>query len=859
MEIEKNLRETRLHDIEPASEGIIGSIRINPKNYCDAFVTNPQGGPDIYINGSRSRGSALEGDIVRVQLNPVAQWKLNHNIIANRWFDWSQHLLPLIESSSVEKTSNDRHTNDDRVQLDHAQKPHSSSNIKGNNLKRHVRTKRDITSETNDTEPKPKCDVKLSKLPSNLPDGISKLGVEHVINLPFSALCIQKTGYVTEVIKKNNHGIAGGFLRPYSSEFALFSPTDARFPRMLISMHECPLDFDSQFRRYKNVLFVAQMTEWIGNKSLAKGYLIKIVGDSNTIQSRIEALLMEHQVHDSEFPPDVYQELEYLNCLPANWFRENSKSRRDLTEQCVFTIDPKTARDLDDAVSIRQIAEQVYELGVHIADVSYFVKELTAVDYYARLRTTSVYLVDRVIPMLPRILCEQMCSLNPGDPKLTFSVIWKINKYGQIIDEWFGRTIIKSCVKLSYEQVQDMIETSGDLSWIKEGVNMPKLYSFDWHHISKSVILLNKIAQNLRAKRFGDGALRIDQVKIKYELDPKTGYPTGLTLEDRKEANFLIEEFMLLANMAVAKRIYSFSTDLAFLRRHPSSSGLILKEVKEFCEAKGFPLDITSAGSLQKSLNSITDPTMRKVVSFLLLKSMKNAEYVCAGALPKNDDGLRHFALNVPLYTHFTSPIRRYADLIVHRLLGLALGYDSISNEDVTSLSQMADECTKRKISSKLISDTSQKLYFNLFVQRAGFCELLACVTRIYDQSFDVILTDYDITGRVYMDKLKAHLDSVKFENYSGVKRLVLKWKESVENKSRRSKKKSKRNEVQAQSRSDLESRKSLLTDMELQVNEAKGNNQVIQVFDVINVIVTTDENDITQLKINLKLPSLSY
>lgn len=742
-------------------EEIQGAIRINPRCYTDAFIDDPQGGPDIYLEGSDSRSTALEGDLVLVRINPQDKWRA----------------IPLRE------------------------------------------------------------DV------------------------------MQRTGIVIQVVKRNHPGLAGGFIKNYSDTHALFSPTDSRVPRMLVDILECPPDFATQPDRYKDVLFVAKLIDWIGRDTLATGTIVKILGDSNMIESKMEALLIENQIFDEDFPPDAYKELEYLENLPNDWFKRNSKGRRDMTNECVFTIDPKTARDLDDALSIKQVAEQIYEIGVHIADVSHFVHEMSAVDYYARQRTTSVYLVDRVIPMLPRPLCEHMCSLNPGEPKLTFSVIWKMDKYGRIIDEWFGRTVIKSCVKLSYEQAQDMINNPDDLSWIEEGENMPELCGFDWGRIAKSVVFLNKIAQNIRAKRFKDGALRIDNVKIKFELDKESGEPTGFSFDRRTDSNYLIEEFMLQANMSVARRIYKHSDQLAFLRRHPPSHPKVLQEVKEFCDAKGYPMDVTSAGSIQRSINSITDPTTCKVVSFLLLRAMKNAEYICAGSVAVGENMYSHFALNVPFYTHFTSPIRRYADVIVHRQLAVALGYDKGSNEDVKSLSLMATESTKRKISSKLISEFSQKLYFNLFVQRAGFCELLACVTRIYDQCCEVILVDYNQAGRVYMNRLKKQLDTFKFESVDGEKRLVLTWKPQSKKSKKDLAKSMKRmnekgikkdqNDDQTSCRKSLEKRRSLCAkNKNIKINEPNADEQqVIQVFDVIRVIVTVEERDISKLKIDLKTP----
>lgn len=786
-----------------------GVIRINQKRYTDAFIEDPDKGPDIYIT---SRHDALEGDLVEVELNDISQWRLRYEVIVNKWSEWSDHIVPVLDAIESEQDQKGK-------------KPETT------------------------TEP-------TFKLPSNLPPDLLKLKVEHVVHLPFSFRFIQKTGSVVNILRRNSPGVAGGFLRPYNEKFALFSPTDARVPRMLIDIRECPSDFSSCPDRYKKILFVARIYNWDSTRRYALGNLYKEMGDSNQIQSRIETVLLENMIDDRDFPADVYEELEHLNHLSKNWFAEHSKGRRNMMSECVFTIDPKTARDLDDAVSIKMIGEQVYEVGVHIADVSYFVKEMTVVDYHARLRTTSVYLVDRVIPMLPRILCEQMCSLNPGEPKLCFSVMWKLDKYGRIIDEWFGRTVIKSCVKLSYEQAQNIIDYGEDISWIEES-NMPQLFNSDWIKVSRSVLMLNKIARNLRASRFEKGALRIDQVKLKYELDPNTGYPIGFTLESRQESNSLIEEFMLLANMSVAKRIYKHSDQTAFLRRHPPSPLHLLQNVKEFCDAKGCTIDISSSQTIQRSLNAIQDPTTAKVVSHLLLGAMKNAEYICTGLQPDDGLGFHHFALNVPFYTHFTSPIRRYADVIVHRQLSLALGYECFSHEDTYSLSMIAAECTKRKLSAKVVSDTSQKLYFNLFVLKAGFCELLACVTKIYDSSFDVILVDYDRIGRVHLSELKPYLIAHKFQSFAGVRSLELTWGiDKAEKKSKKKKKATgKRAQPDLESRSSLELRKNLSIKSDGRINECQSGQQVIKVFDLVRVIVTANEKDICQLNVNLKIP----
>lgn len=831
------------------NSSVQGRLRINRKNYHDAFLTCPAGGPDIYIENVRDRNKAMDGDMVIVRINHVNLWKVNTTAIINRWDEWSSILQPVIlsiieennVSNSTEKTTEPQHKRN--------------------------RQKRSVQNDATETKV-----ANSSKIPSNLPNEISQITAAHLIRLPIWFECVQRTGCVEAIIEHGHARIAGGYLKPckHGKDFALFCPTDSRFPRMYIPIEQCPHDFTTSPNRYINILFAAQMNSWKGE--FAIGDLIRLIGDTKSIENRVEAILIENQVDDSDFPPEVY-ELTELNNLTDSWsIPENEYSyRRDLTNECIFTIDPKTARDLDDAVSVKELNPGIYEVGVHIADVSFFVNESTPVDQSARERTTSVYLVDRVIPMLPRILCEKLCSLTPGEPKLTFSVIWKITKEGKILDEWFGRTIIRSCVKLAYEHALDMIENRDDTCWIEESVNMPQLYAHNYNQISKCVNMLNDIAVNLRKARFDGGALRIDKIKLQFELDLETGIPNGFSAQERTLANTLIEEFMLLANIAVAKKIYQHYPDLAFLRRHPPSDGRLLKEVEEFCKVKQCSIDVASSGSIQRSLNEIEsrDATMSKVITSFLLRAMKNAEYFCTGAL--GDVSLyRHYALNVPFYTHFTSPIRRYPDVIVHRLLSSALGYSNSPCEDVMSLTGLAELCNKRKLAAKNVSDQSAKIYFNLYVKQCGPYEEVACVTRINDQSFDVMLINCDEKGRVHLNTFEQYLKSYSFESYAGVRRLVIKWKDPgdimkrLKKEAKKLRKKNRSTDSSSQSTSSNQVNVKQGKNGKNERNGKIGKNgkesipdldQVIQVFDIVKVKLFVDDKDLMQLKVSMALP----
>jgi DIS3-like exonuclease 2 len=416
------------------------------------------------------------------------------------------------------------------------------------------------------------------------------------------------------------------------------------------------------------------------------------LGDSGDIQAESLAILLQNNVDFTEIPDSV------LSCLPPyvlNWLTRPDRAtinpfppeeyarRMDFTKTCVFTIDPETARDLDDAVHVKTLEDGSLEIGVHIADVSYYIPEGSVLDQVAMHRATSVYLVQQVIPMLPRLLCEQLCSLNPGEPKLTFSCVWRMKPDGTILSHWIGRSMIQSVCKLSYEHAQTMIESDG----VSSLGTLPQIHGFSLDEVWSSVRQLNKIAVGMRQKRFGPGgALALNQSKIGFRLDAETMLPKSFHVQQRKDSNFMIEEFMLLANITVANHLYSHCGPLAFLRRHPEPNKNQLTFIAKTVESLGIKVDITSAKSLNDLLTQVhvKDPWTHAVLTFLFTKPMQLAKYFVAGALDCSADQFKHYALNVPMYTHFTSPIRRYPDVIVHRLLAdsLACGPQTSASVD---------------------------------------------------------------------------------------------------------------------------------------------------------------------------------
>uniref|UniRef100_A0A8C5ACW9 DIS3-like exonuclease 2 n=1 Tax=Gadus morhua TaxID=8049 RepID=A0A8C5ACW9_GADMO len=637
-----------------------GPLRINPKNYNDAFIPSPDGMRDIFLDGIVSRNRALNGDVVVVQLLPREQWKVRPG-------------GPREQGWGAQRTG---------------------------------------------------------------PGGPREQALGGPAEGGYGAPA--EGGYgapVVYIVERKHSRAVTGFLKLLPDlPFAKFSPVDHRVPRINVPLADCPPDFSSRPADYANILFICRITSWAEDSSFAEGCLAKTLGQAGEIEPETEGILMEYDVDFSEFPAVV------LDCLPTDlpWSVPPAElgRRKDLREECIFTIDPATARDLDDALSCKQLADGNFEVGVHIADVSYFVEEGNALDAIASQRATSVYMVQKVVPMLPRLLCEELCSLNPLTERLTFSVVWTLSPQGKILSEWFGRSVIRSCVKLSYDHAQSMIDGPDRLFSPGELPSMDPRHPLDEVH--QAVLRLHALAQQLRQQRFDGGALRLDQLKLSFTLDKDSMMPQGCYVYQYRDSNKLVEEFMLLANMAVAHQIY---------RSFPQETKMV-DELQEFCDQMGVAVDLSSAGALHASLHRSLgdDPyagARKEVLTKMCSKPMQMALYFCTGAL-KDEALFQHYALNVPRYTHFTSPIRRYPDLVVHRLLAASLGTPPCA------VQKQASHCNDRKTASKRVQELSSELFFGVFVRECGPLESEAMVSGVLDESFDVLVLSYGVQKRIY-------------------------------------------------------------------------------------------------------------
>ncbi|KAF9957896.1 hypothetical protein BGZ70_009370 [Mortierella alpina] len=524
-----------------------------------------------------------------------------------------------------------------------------------------------------------------------------------------------------------------------------FKPTDKRVPLIAIPIDQAPADFIDNHASYAHKLFVASIKRWPLSSLHPFGQLERELGDIGNIEIETEALLADNNVTTTAFGEKVEK------CLPdLPWAipEKELSRRRDLRQDCIFTIDPATAKDLDDAVSCTRLDDGTYEIGVHIADVSHFIKVGSALDREAKSRATTVYLVQKAIPMLPNVLCEDLCSLTANVDRLAFSVFWKMTEDGHVLATTFSKSVIRSCAQLSYDDAQRVI-TTGSLDPKVEVHGQPRTL------VEENIKVFFKLSQILRQNRFENGSLSINSIKLSFATD-EIHNPLDVSVYELKESNRLIEEFMLLANMSVAKQICEFFPEQALLRRHEEPLEKRMADFISHMNKIGLDLDASSSGALQQSLDAIQDPDVRKVVRLLVIKPMQRAKYICSGML--NPDKYHHYALNSPLYTHFTSPIRRYADIIVHRMLEASLVGDSKFYLSKESCQKSADHCNIKKDAAKLAQEQSSHVYLSVLLRNMteskGRVVKDAIVVQVLDAAFDVLVPEYGLEKRVYVDQL---------------------------------------------------------------------------------------------------------
>ncbi|ATA72872.1 ribonuclease R [Capnocytophaga sp. H4358] len=459
-------------------------------------------------------------------------------------------------------------------------------------------------------------------------------------------------GEVTKIIERKKMRFVG--VVQMQKNFAFVLPTDHR---MYTDIFVSKNDINGAENGDK---VIVRIEKWEGKSNSPFGVIEQILGKPGEQSTEMHSILAEYGL-PYEFPHEVEA---FAKQLDTSITAEEIAKRRDMRNVLTFTIDPKDAKDFDDALSFQILENGNYEIGVHIADVSHYVQEGTILDEEAYNRATSVYLVDRVVPMLPEVLSNFACSLRPNEEKYTFSAVFEMNKKAEILNTWLGRTVIKSDHRLTYEEAQEIIETEGNREEAIGNSNAePNAYCLMPNALKESILIFNDLAKKLRIKRMRLGAISFDKIEVKFHLDENDN-PTHVYFKESKDANKLIEEFMLLANRKVAEFIAKQKKTFVY-RVHDEPDDEKLMQLNGVISRFGYGINMKDRKSITHSLNSLLEEVKGKkeqnLVDTLAIRSMAKASY--------STENIGHYGLAFDFYTHFTSPIRRYPDVMVHRLL----------------------------------------------------------------------------------------------------------------------------------------------------------------------------------------------
>ncbi len=493
-------------------------------------------------------------------------------------------------------------------------------------------------------------------------------------------------GEIIKVLKRSKNIFVGVIQR--TGNFAFLLPDSKSMP---IDIFIAPENLNGAKEGEK---VIAEILDWSPPSKNPFGRVVEVLGEPGNNEVEMHAILAEYNL-PSRFDPVVEKEAEKVSETIS---KEDISGRRDFRKITTFTIDPADAKDFDDALSIQQINDSTWEVGVHIADVTHYVKPKSLLEQIARERATSIYLVDRTIPMLPEKLSNLVCSLRPNEDKLCYSVVFTINEQTRILKKWIGKTIINSNHRFNYDAVQDIIESGTGLFHDEIG-------------------LLNGFAVRIREKRMRNGAIDFERQEVKFKLD-KDGKPLEVYFKDQKEAHKLIEEFMLLANKAVAERIGKIregQKPKTFVYRvHDIPNPEKLNTLATFVEKLGYKIKTDTRNNIAKSFNRLLYDTRGKgeenMIETLTIRTMAKAEYSTVN--------IGHYGLAFDHYTHFTSPIRRYPDMMVHRLLhaydfGSASADQGVYEEHCQHASQMerlAQEAERESVKYKQVEFMSDKI-----------------------------------------------------------------------------------------------------------------------------------------------------
>ena len=831
---------------------IRGKLRVLPGMNKNAFVTCDRGiyKNDIIISDNYYRNRALDGDLVFVEIFEESSLTKNdermtmdeHELLTN-----AVQRTKLSNSQSEDDDDNDFEDDDEEEEEEEDDEAGDTIATNWQEATHNSTTKPDIVPprtwqedeiqmdlwnpQVEIFQPKPLSHDDVAAMSASPGNVVPQLHgrVVHVVPPKEMSSEIGDTGSATTGTTSANavhkvsprRRIVGSLMILPRNGIVLLTPNNKSLPQFqCLPKHEtqallCQIEKDYDL---KLVLFQAEYEYGSWNESQRQWppcYNLKFLGESCLIENEIQALLTEFQVDHGDFSSEVLKDVDdvvqsglfvHPGSTELEWkpSPDMYSGRRDYRTQRIFTIDPTTAKDLDDALHITELEDGTVEIGVHIADVSYFVRPGTAVNVEATRRATTVYLVDRTVPMLPRPLCEVACSLNENVERLAFSCVWRMNKDGTLRlkkssngkkeeDVWYGRTVIKSCARLDYSTAQNIIDNKvarlheDDAECSEEfwPSSRRPTGGHTMQQVAADVRLMHRVAMARRKLRFDHGALALNSVKLTFQLDTDGQTPILAAPYPIRDSNRLIEEYMLLANYLVAQRLITHAGDLACLRNHRSPK--IEQMDKAAAVAKAgldFDIDITSSQALHQSLVNLgqvcSDPLVMTCITQMMTLPMQQAQYFAAGTLPKEE--WRHFALNMPYYTHFTSPIRRYPDIIVHRLLQATLdGAESVQNfpQDVQQIESLCVHCSEMQMASKNAQQRCDRIYLALYIRKYPMSNQMGIVLSVGQKAFTVYVPTIGADAMLYLDEHKTILTYTSEERNDKSRKIVLQQKQS--------------------------------------------------------------------------------
>lgn len=538
------------------------------------------------------------------------------------------------------------------------------------------------------------------------------------------------SGKVVGIIKRNWRpycGILSKSAKPQGTRH-LFAAAERRIPRIVIETR--------QAASLEGQRIVVSIDSWPQHSKYPVGHFVRKLGAIGDKETENEVLLLERDVPHLPFSAAVQKDLPVM---PWKITDEDVESRLDLRHLAVCSIDPPGCTDIDDALHWRLLENGNYEVGVHIADVTHFIRPGTALDDEAANRATTVYLTDKRIDMVPGLLSSDLCSLRSNVDRLAFSSIWEMTPQAELVTTKFTKSIICSRMSFTYAEAQMRID---DPSQDDE--------------ITQSLRHLNQLAKILKHKRIEQGALTLASPEVRFHIDSETHDPVDLQTKELKETNSLVEEFMLLANISVAKKIFQHFPEFAVLRRHPPPPPANYDILVKAARSKGVHLEVDSAKSLAVSLNAAhipDEPYFNTLLRIMATRCMMQAVYFCSGMIAEED--FQHYGLATPIYTHFTSPIRRYSDILVHRLLAVAIGaldsYPDLLSKVKTQ--KLCNHLNFRHKMAQYAARDSIDLHCQLFFQGNAATEEEAFVLFVRKNALQVLIPKYGLEGTLFMDK----------------------------------------------------------------------------------------------------------